>query len=192
MAVQWHYRRPGPTTAAVLVWSSFGGIGGPCSWCVRWLWMHLFMEVSKTPSTAASDPGSRRYHCLLTEAALFLPRVSQFCRKDRPLSSQQFTAGVNIFPPESEWPAAGCTVIYDLEGARGQMSYLVFVLFRFLLRNLICVQECAQFTLCLVWHVLSRLLLHSTQCFLPQRGEASIIFGWCIMIMSRWIEIPSL
>ncbi len=36
----------------------------------------------------ASDPGGRRYRCLLTAASSFLPRGLQFCRKNRLLLSQ--------------------------------------------------------------------------------------------------------
>ncbi len=39
--------------------------------------------------------GGREYRCPFTAASLFLPSGSQLCRKNRPLSSKQFIAGVN-------------------------------------------------------------------------------------------------
>jgi hypothetical protein len=62
--------------------------------------MRLFMSVPMTPSSAASDPGCRRYRCFLTAAL-----VRSFEEKNIPLSSQQFIAGVvdtgnYSFPPE--------------------------------------------------------------------------------------------
>ncbi len=105
--IQWHYRRLCPTSVAgdiaILVWSSMGGLRGLWSGCVRCLFMCLFMAVPMTSSAGVSDPGGRRYYCLLAAVFLFLLSGSQFCRKNRPLSSQQFIAGVNktghkIFP----------------------------------------------------------------------------------------------
>ncbi len=55
--------------------------------------MRPFMVVPMTPSAAMSDPGGRRYCCP------FFLRSSQFCRKNRPLSSQQFiTSEAKFFP----------------------------------------------------------------------------------------------
>ncbi len=72
---------------------------GLLSGCVGCLWMRLFMVDPMTPSAVASDPGGWRYCSLLTAASLILPSSSQFCRKNRPLSSQQsMTPAIKLFP----------------------------------------------------------------------------------------------
>ncbi len=74
---QWDHRRPCPTSAAGyidnLVKSSFGGLRGLWSGCLRCLWMHLFKLVPMIPLAAMlamSDIGGRIYHRLLTAVAL--------------------------------------------------------------------------------------------------------------------------
>jgi hypothetical protein len=57
---------------AVLVLNSFGGLMGLKSGRLGCLWMRLFMVVPMTPSAAASDPGGRRYCCLIV-STVFSP-----------------------------------------------------------------------------------------------------------------------
>ncbi len=63
-----------------------------------WFELVLVCEVSMDASFyggCIDTLGGRRYRSLLTVASLFLPRGSQFYRKNRPLSSpQQFISGV--------------------------------------------------------------------------------------------------
>ncbi len=103
--------------------------------CVRCLWMPLFMVVPMTPSAATSDLCGQRYCCLLTPASLFLPRGLEFCRKNRPLSSQQLNADVNIagvvdtcdkIVPRCRWYRSGITkkpkIIADVVDTADKLS----------------------------------------------------------------------